>query len=105
MEKLKEMDLIAAVEQACREESFGLSALSDMITSDASAVSSWGGLTPRIAYILQRPVPTVRRRLLKLHKAGKMLRSGRATSTYRWWPVGLLDRHVAKEQQVSPTAN
>lgn len=101
MEKLKEIDLIAAVEQTCREESFGLSALGVYVNSDAAAVSQWGGLTPRIAYILQRPVPTVRRRLIKLHKAGKMLRSGRATSTYRWWPVGLYERAAAVGQQNS----
>lgn len=106
MEKLKEIDLIAAVEQTCREESFGFDGLLwQHVNDDASAVIHHGGLTPRIAYILNRPVSTVRRRLVALHKAGKMVRHGRATTTYRWWPVGLYDRCVAEKQQVSQPAN
>ena len=106
MKQLKEIDLVAAVEQVCREESFGFNGiLWQYVNDDASAVVHHGGLTPRIAYILDRPVNTVRRRLVAMHKAGKMLRHGRATSTYRWWPVGLYDRCVAVKQQVSLTAN
>lgn len=99
MKQLKEIDLVAAVEQACREESFGFhGVLFEFVSDDASAVAHHGGLTPRIAYILGRPVNTVRRRLVAMHKAGKMLRHGRATSTYRWWPAGLYDRAVAEKQ-------
>lgn len=105
MFKLSEIDLIKAVEKACREESFNFSALHGIATDDASAVVHHGGLTPRIAYILGRPADSVRRRLVRLYKAGKMLRHGRANSTYRWWPVGLYDRCMSAEQQVSQPAN
>lgn len=103
--KLLEIELVAAVEQACREESFAFASLLEYVKSDEGAVVHHGGLTPRIAYILGVSEQMVRRRLAAMHKKGFMMRhQSRAGGPIRWWPKGLFAR-VSAGGQVSSTAN
>lgn len=89
MKRLTDTEILEAVRQACREESLVLASMMHLVDSDEGAVSIGGGLTPRIAYILGRHPGTVRRRLNQMQKKGHLLRHGKRTMTYRWWPVGL----------------
>lgn len=79
-----------AVTQACREETMGFT--SGPFTFDEDAAAHGGGTTSRVACLLGAKVGTVRQRLAKLRVDGKMVRAGRRTSSYRWWPIGLADK-------------
>lgn len=84
--------VLAALEQACREEFTG-SSLWQYVTCDQGAVVHHGGLTPRVAYVLQLPDAHVRRRLQAMVDAGLALRQQwRPGAPIRWWPVGLFAR-------------
>lgn len=103
--KLSDAEIVAAVEQACREETFAFSGLLKYVKDDDGAVVHHGGLTPRIAHILGANDQMVRRRLATMHKKGLMKRhQGRGNGIIRWWPVGLFDR-VSAGKEVSQPAN
>lgn len=91
MSRLTDTQLMEAVEAAAREDTFGFTSIRADST-DAEAAAAGGGRTPRIAIILDRPLPTVRRRLFALHEKGLLVRAGSSKSAYRWWPVGLVTR-------------
>jgi len=103
--KFTDLQLIEAVEQACREATFAFAGLLEHVKNDDGAVVHHGGMTPRIAYILGANDQMVRRRLATMHKKGLMKRhQGRGNGTIRWWPVGLFDR-VSAGKEVSQPAN
>lgn len=82
---------LAAVRQACAEELSSVhSTLRDVLSKRVSdeVCVRYGALTPRIAVILDEPLPRVRRRLQAMHKRGELLRHMPYQSTVRWWPVG-----------------
>ena len=81
--------LLDAVRQACREETFGLTALGEHITTDYDAAHN-GAFTSRIAQLVEARPNTVLRRLHKLHQNGVLIRIGKQRRAYRWWPFNLL---------------
>lgn len=92
--------VLTALKQACREEvgsSIG-SSLMRLVTEDRGAVIHHGGLTPRVARIVQRPEATVRRHLHAMVTDGQVLKHRPYACTIRWWPVGFLDE-LRKEQK------
>jgi hypothetical protein len=74
------------------------------VACDHGAVVHHGGLTPRVAYILQFPDAHVRRRLQAMVVTGLVLRrQSRPGAPIRWWPVGLFAR-VSESAETAPTA-
>lgn len=81
--------LLEAVRQACREETFGLTALGDHIFTDYDA-AHYGAFTSRVAQLVGARPNTVLRRLHKLQQDGVLIRIGAQRRAYRWWPFNLL---------------
>lgn len=97
MARIREDHLLAAVEQACMEETFRLELVAGCTDHEAAPLG--GGLTARIAVIAGRPLGSVRARLHKLNKTGMLIRAGTRKSSYRWWPIGLAARANQKGEQ------
>lgn len=103
--KFTDLQLIEAVEQACREATFAFAGLLEHVKNDDGAVVHHGGLTARVAFILGANEQMTRRRLAKLHSKGLMKRyQYRKGAVIHWWPVGLFDR-VSAAKEVSQPAN
>lgn len=90
-------NILAALEQACRENVLAYERIMTHCQSDLHA-SGYGGLTPRIAFITGAAPGQVRRVLHAEVLAGRVLLHKPYPRTIAWWPVGLWEKLQAEQQ-------
>lgn len=89
--------ILEALEQACREHVKAYSSIMIHCQTDDHC-ASYGGLTPRIAFIAGAPDAQVRRVLHAEVLAGRVLLYKPYPRTIAWWPVGLWGKLQAAER-------
>lgn len=104
---MRDADLLRAVELCCRENDFAMTPVrmySLPSTTDAQ-LATYGASGPRIAHMLGASDASVRSKLQRLARDGKVHRpKGDARGgAVCWWPDGLLDKLRAEWTPTTPS--